>query len=734
MEVTIIPLRSWINHEAAEVLNQMQKRPDEISSLRKAMVLRKTTVGYGIVELLRHANVSDFQLRRLTSPSILLSHAASERCEIDNFAVRLASNLQTIQNGSRPAWNNVRGVSMISPALSAQINEPPFLSDSADISTREDLNQGRFLEVTIAPSLIEMGNGPAVSQNASGNGNDCRLFGILLYELYSGTSPSITPLPGELRDRLAARTAALLESQSKTKRQSEAISPCGMDSSIGGEPRKKKSTVRYDKKKGKPYSRQQYPIQRLQPCSSLRELGFPASVSRLVRNLIDDPDSYTSLEAASNDIRLALGDPARFLFDRDSTTTQGGHGQLFFRDHKLYGREKEVSLITDAFCRVSSGENEAFFISGFSGSGKTILVNSLTARVDAVGGYVLTEKVDRMQKGMPISGVLLAFNNLCLLIREKNSPAELEDIANKLRRDFDSDFSILARLLPMIIAISPQLEPAAKKECGEPMSFCNICFVLQRFMRVISSVRHPVMLFLDDCQWCSAPSLELIHAILSDTRGENCFFFVGSFRDNEVDEDHPIFSMRASLQSRGVPVTEIVLNGLTAEDLNTMLSDALCTFPRFCKSLSDIVFQKTKGNPFFVLEFLKSLVESRLLKYSLREQVWIWEEENIRSENITDNVLYLLSKKMTSFPENIQLTLKVLSCFGIKADGVIVEYLSLTSEYSKICEWLDQAISEGCIQKVGTSDFKFVHDKVREAAYSFIPDKDKMKVRVFSTL
>lgn len=170
--------------------------------------------------------------------------------------------------------------------------------------------------------------------------------------------------------------------------------------------------------------------------------------------------------------------------------------------------------------------------------------------------------------------------------------------------------------------------------------------------------------------------------------------------------------MMSSLESSGVPVTKLILNGLTQQDLNSLLSDALCMVPRFCKSLSDIVFQKTKGNPYFVLEFLKSLVESRLLKYSLREKVWIWEDEKIRSEDITNNVLHLLTTKISSFPRNIQFALKVLSCFGIKVKGVIVEFLSMTSEYSNFQEWLQQAMQEGCIEKAGTSDFKFVHDKV----------------------
>ena len=235
---------------------------------------------------------------------------------------------------------------MISPALSAQIHEPYFLSGISDSSTGDDRIHGRCLEVVITPPIIDIDNSPAGGQNAVSNENWCRLFGALLYELYSGISPLHPLLPDELIRRL-----------STTGENSSGISPCDSNGADGEEPRRKKSTVRYDKKKGKPYSR--LPRQRYAP---LQELGFPSSVSRLVLDLMGDQDAYTTLDAVSADIHLLLCDPARFLFDRHDASTQIGHIQPFLRDHKLYGRENEVSLITDAFCRVSSGKNEAFFI------------------------------------------------------------------------------------------------------------------------------------------------------------------------------------------------------------------------------------------------------------------------------------------------------------------------------------------------------------------------------------
>ena len=130
---------------------------------------------------------------------------------------------------------------------------------------------------------------------------------------------------------------------------------------------------------------------------------------------------------------------------------------------------------------------------------------------------------------------------------------------------------------------------------------------------------------------------------------------------------------------------------------------------------------------FFALEFLKSLVDSRLVKCSFREQQWIWDLDRIRSENITDNVLHLLSNKMASLPDNVQVAVKVLSCFGIKTDEAIVERLCLSTCYPDFRKSLDRAISERCIQKKG-SDFKFIHDKVREAAYELLPHHERRQV------
>ena len=182
-----------------------------------------------------------------------------------------------------------------------------------------------------------------------------------------------------------------------------------------------------------------------------------------------------------------------------------------------------------------------------------------------------------------------------------------------------------------------------------------------------------------------------------------------------------------NLEASNVPTNKITLTGLDQENVNEMISDALCLYPRICKSLSDIVFQKTKGNPYFVLEFMQSLQSRSLLQYDSSQKRWVWNEDTIRAEEITGNVLHLLSSKMNQLPNDMQLLLKVMACFGTSTKESVICYLAEASDYSEVRSGLEGVISDGFVE-VYEGYIKFVHDKVREAAYNLIPNEDKKQV------
>ena len=707
------PLRQWVEGESKKQISAGQTA-GRGEAENKKMFLRKTTVAYSIAELLRQTRAHQY--------SVFCQAPLDGKCNIDSFIVRT----KVPSEGSQPTWRDVEGVDMLSPKLSVNIVEPTFLWDGNDDDQEE---MGTFLEVE-CPSLPDA-DGAAVFVNQSEENHRCHSFGVLLYILFSNCQPISADETRGIRfhpdeggpESTSKDVGASREPTSKKTKTADlrAVGAPGIRSStqVFHDARRENSSPAFH--------RLVY--------AALLEEGVPSSLCLVIQNLldcgeVDRPDNaYDSLDEVMKDLHLLLLDPSRFLFNHGPAYDNNGRIKLSFREYQLYGRENEVSLITEAFCRVSSGKSESLFIGGFSGSGKSKLVNGLTARVDVSGGYVLTHKFDELSQEKTMLEVVAMFNDLCLLMRNKNSQQDLLAIVNDLVHVFGSDLSVLVRLLPNIKALAPQLNLSDdEKESHNQMSIPSICFTLQRFIGVVSSATHPVVLFLDDLQWCDKSALTVVESLFCNAIGSACIFFVGTYRSNEVADNHEILCLAQRLKSFGVPTTMMSLEGLNPKDLNTMISDALCVFPRISEPLSDIIYQKTKGNPFFVLAFLSSLVDRVLLEYSVSMRRWVWDEDDISSMDITGNVLYLLSSKMSGLSTSTQSALKIAACFGIKIKQSVVAALGIDPEHSDISDRLEHVVKEGFMVKIGTSDFKFVHDKVREAAYSLILEQDKDKV------
>ena len=440
-----VPLSTWLS----------DTKNNDFEGSNNDSLIRRTTVAYGIVELLK----------------------CSKSKKLDNDEIRIDNFVVFVFKEPSRSWDDVKGVGMISSGMSLIIEEPSFLSDLLEDADSSDRIVGRCLEVEVtstrpqenlvAPAeeakncgQIDYLTGIDVLAAVAEESNHCHLFARILYELFA-----CEPLSD---DALAADQP----------------------------PQKKKKFQNHDEGV---FDKAEIPFQI--PCIvRMQELGIPASICLMTQNLLEcalradgrqPDDAYESLGVVSEDLHLLLLDPDRFLFDNQNQDTDDV--QLLYRTDKLYGRDKEEALITNAFCRVSRGKSEAFFIGGFSGSGKSMLVDSLRDKVKAIGGYVIKHKFDPMPREKPLSGVLSAFNQLCLLIKGRARPA----IAQKLRNEFGVDFSLLMKLLPNVSVLFPEFVGSAVADVGDAMNVRSVCFMLLRFVRLISSPNRPVMVSVD---------------------------------------------------------------------------------------------------------------------------------------------------------------------------------------------------------------------------------------------
>jgi predicted ATPase len=369
-------------------------------------------------------------------------------------------------------------------------------------------------------------------------------------------------------------------------------------------------------------------------------------------------------------------------------------------------------------------------ISGPAGTGKSLLACEFGKYVVSSGGIFLSGKFDQLQQGKPFSALASAFNVYCGCLLQttfqNSGPSSIaEVIASGLRSALGREAYYLAKIIPnLAIILGP--EPAfinTDEDCFNAPN--RLEYLLCQFVEVIStSFAAPVTLFLDDLQWADPASISAVNHLLFASGLNRRFFFLGCCREGAINEGHPIWKLLSNATTVGVCCTNVKLDCMDEETSNTMVSETLCLFPRLTRSMSSIIYRKTKGNPLFVSRLLISLSKEGLLRPSLILRRWEWDKEKIQCQKLPDDVVTLLTNSIRVLPEDVKLSLRILSCFGASADSAFIRTVDLEKN---MIDNLDIAVSEGLLDKID-DQYRFSHDRIQEAAYNM------MDVRVRRTI
>jgi predicted ATPase/signal transduction histidine kinase len=473
--------------------------------------------------------------------------------------------------------------------------------------------------------------------------------------------------------------------------------------------------------------------------------------------------------------------------------------ERFIIPEKLYGRATEVAALLAAFDRVanpsssrsqallgnerngqkedhplikgSSGDSnlsrsEMMLVAGFSGIGKTAVINEIHKPIVRQRGYFIKGKYDQFQRNIPFSAFVQAFRDLMEQLLSE-SDAELEQWQRKIITAVGENGQVIVEVIPELERIIGKQQPVSELSGSAAENRFNLLF--QKFISVFATQEHPLVIFLDDLQWSDSASLKLLQVLMSEKDSQN-LLVIGAYRDNEVSPAHPFMLAVAEMEKSQVTVNTITLEPLSQVDINDLIADTLSCEIILAQPLTELVYQKTKGNPFFATQFLRALQEDGLIVFNPipltkggQRRVtspliqgrqrgvtggWQCDIAKVKALTITDDVVEFMAVQLQKLPPETQEVLKLAACIGAQFD---LNTLAVVSEKSpeETAADLWKSLQEGFIlptseiykfylgKEEGKSTptlpnttaqlphYKFLHDRVQQAAYSLIPDDQK---------
>lgn len=464
---------------------------------------------------------------------------------------------------------------------------------------------------------------------------------------------------------------------------------------------------------------------------------IPKILSKIILKLLEkNPEErYQNALTLKSDLENCLIQIQENESINDFDIAQNDISTNFTISQKLYGRDNERNKLIELFNNASAGAKELAILSGDSGTGKTSLVRELNQQVIQKKAYYIESKFNKFSSNNPYSAIIEALHSLTQLLLTEDKD-NLKHLGNEVSKLLPSNGQIMIDFIPEIELIIGKQNAIPNLSTEEKLNRFGLSFI--KFLQAISKNEHPLVLFFDDIQWIDNSSLELLKNLLS-SKLTNYIFVIIAYRTKDVDENHQIMQLVSELSKNNsnCNLTNFLIEPIALEDTVELIKDTVFKDFKEIYNLTKSVHLKTKGNPFYIKQFLKNLYTKGIIYFNYDTNNWSWDIKKIDSMNYTDNTAHYIIEIIQKLPPKITEILKNAACIDSKFDLKTLALINKMELRSTAIN-LNFAIREGLITPINEStgfnneshnelnfSYKFLHKNIYSAIYSLLTDQEK---------
>lgn len=451
---------------------------------------------------------------------------------------------------------------------------------------------------------------------------------------------------------------------------------------------------------------------------------IPVSLSQIIALLLEKaPEKrYQTASGLVHDLRICLRQWRAGRRIDDFVLKQRDFSNRITIPSVMVGRDREKQQLLGEFNKVCSGVFRAALISGWSGIGKTRLIQELQLPIVEHSGYFTSGKFDQFKKHIPYSTLIQAFTSLIKTFLSEDKD-RIDYWRKRIGEQLGDNGRLMIDLIPELeLIIGPQPNVADLPPVEARNRFND---TIGRFIAALASAENPLTLFIDDLQWCDGASFDVLESLFDNSAEYPWLFWLGAYRHNEVDAGHRLNRLIERIKRDERPLLEIRLHALGLHEVNLMTAYILNTYPVRTEALAEIIFQTSAGNPLFVNESLRWLHSYRHLHLG-DDGIWSWDDEHLRHTEIPDTALDLFKDKITKLTRQTLDILMIGACLGARFQA---EDLARAAgiEMSLLYQLLSEAFVDNILLRE-KNQLYFFHDQVQAAVESFMDETKKRDV------